>query len=100
DIAKKVGTQIPHEFDAIGSAVADVNTMLGLSGDDLELVSSQFLEAGRILDEDIDISAVSKSFNAFGLEADEISGSMDFLFNVSQSTGIGMNELAEKSRQA
>lgn len=100
DIAKRVGTQVPHEFDAVGNAVADLNTMMGLSGDDLETVSAQVLEVGRMFDEDIDISSLGQAMNAFGIESEDVSGQLDLLMNVSQSTGIGINELMEKTRQA
>ena len=100
DIAKNVGSKVPADFDAIGNAVADLNTMMGLTGDDLELVSSQVLEAGRILGEDVDISAAGKAFNAFGVESQDVAGGLDYLFNVSQATGIGMNDLANQARAA
>lgn len=94
-IAKNVGTKVPAEFDKIGSVVADVNTRMGLSGDTLEKVSSQYLEAGRLLGEDIDIGKTSAAFNAFKIEGEDVSAAMDHLFQVSQATGIGMNELAD-----
>lgn len=98
--AKNVGAQVPHEFDAIGDTIADVNTQMHLTGDDLETVSSQFLEAGRILDEEIDVATVGKSFQAFGIETEDMSETLDYLFQVSQDTGVGMNELADKARSA
>lgn len=94
-IAKNVGTKVPAEFDKIGSVVADVNTRMGLSGDTLEKVSSQYLEAGRLLGEDIDIGKTSAAFNAFKIEGEDVSAAMDHLFQVSQATGMGMNELAD-----
>lgn len=94
DVAKNVGTQVPAEFEAIGTTVADLNTRLGLSGDTLETVASQYLEAGRILGEEVDIGATSAAFSAFKIEGDAVSGAMDTLFQVSQATGVGMNELA------
>lgn len=47
--AKNVGTRVPADFSKIGPTIADLNTRLGLSGDTLETVASQYLEAGRIL---------------------------------------------------
>ena len=93
-VAKDVGSNVPAEFDKIGSTVADLNTRLGLSGDTLTTVSSQYLEAGRILGQDVDINSTSAAFNAFRIEGDAVSGAMDTLFQVSQATGVGMNELA------
>src|SRR5690625_1960793 len=94
DSAKNVGRNVPAEFEAIGTAVADINTRMGLSGETLELVASQYLEAGRILGEEVDIAKTSAAFNAFGIEGEEVSGALDHLFQVSQATGIGMNDLA------
>lgn len=95
DVAKKVGTKVPAEFSKIGTVVADLNTRMGLSGDTLETVASQYLEAGRILGEDVDVTKTSAAFNAFKIEGENVVGAMDHLFQVSQATGIGMNELAD-----
>ncbi|MFF2631955.1 hypothetical protein ACFVR6_03640 [Microbacterium sp. NPDC058021] len=94
DVAKNVGLQVPAEFEAIGSTVSDLNTRLGLSGATLETVASQYLEAGRILGDEVDINATSAAFSAFKIEGDAVVGAMDTLFQVSQATGVGMNELA------
>lgn len=95
DVAKRVGSNVPAEFEAVGSTVADVNTRMGLSGETLELVASQYLEAGRILGEEVDIMKTGAAFNAFKIEGDDVSGALDHLFQVSQATGLGMNELAD-----
>lgn len=94
DSAKNIGKKVPADFDKIGSTVADVSTRMGLTGEAMETVASQYLEAGRILGEDIDVGKTSAAFNAFKIEGDNVSGAMDHLFQVSQATGIGMNELA------
>ncbi|KKI16369.1 hypothetical protein XM48_16365 [Leucobacter sp. Ag1] len=94
DVAKNVGTRVPAEFEKIGPTVADLNTRLGLSGKTLETVASQYLEAGRILGEDVDINKTSAAFSAFKIKGDDVSGAMDTLFQVSQATGVGMNDLA------
>lgn len=91
---KNVGVKVPAEFGNIGTAVADLNTRLGLTGPTLETVASQYLEAGRILGEDVDIAKTTAAFNAFGIEGESVVGAMDSLFQVSQATGVGMNDLA------
>lgn len=100
EVAKRVGSTTPAEFSKIAPVVADLNTRLGLTGDDLELVAKQVLEAGRLLGQDVDISKVTAAFNAFGLEAKQIPGAMDDLFRVSQATGLGFNDLAQKTARA
>lgn len=100
DIAKRIGRSVPEEYSKIGSTVADLNTRLGLSGETLEKVASQYLEAGRLLGQDVDINKTTAAFSAFGLKGDEVSAAMDNLFRVSQATGVGMNELAQVAQQA
>lgn len=92
--AKNVGTTVPAEFSKIGPTIADLNTRLGLTGPVLEKVASQYLEAGRILGQEVDINSTTAAFSAFKIEGEAVSGAMDTLFQVSQATGVGMNELA------
>jgi TP901 family phage tail tape measure protein len=92
--AESVGRSVPADFAVVGQTVADLNQRLGLSGPTLEKVASQYLEAGRMLGTDIDVGATTAAFSAFKIEGEAVSGAMDTLFQVSQSTGVGMNELA------
>lgn len=94
DIAKNVANTIPTSFEQAGSTVADLRTRLGLTGDTLQTVASQYIQAGNVLGEDVDIQSTTAAFSAFGIQGDAVSGAMDQLFRVSQSTGVGMNELA------
>jgi len=96
DDAHAVATSIPTSFTDAGKTVADLNTRLGLSGDQLQTVAKQYLEAGRILGEEVDINSTTAAFHAFNLENDQVSGAMDTLFQVSQATGVGINDLASK----
>lgn len=92
--AKKVGTNVPAAWSDIGTTVADVNTRLGLTGPTLEKVSSQFLELGRIMGEDVDIQTTTGALSAFRIEGDDTSGALDYLYQVAQATGVGFNDLA------
>nr|WP_274635529.1 phage tail tape measure protein [Microbacterium bovistercoris] len=99
-VAKQVGTTVPTSFEAAGSTVADLNTRLGLSGSTLKTVASQYLEAGRVLGQTVDINATSAAFTAFGISGKGVEHAMDDLFRVSQATGVGMNQLASISKDA
>lgn len=99
DVAHGVATTIPTSFEQAGTTVADVNTRLGLTGDTLQTVASQYLEAGRILGTEVDIAGTSAAFSAFGIEGEAVSGALDELFQVSQATGVGMNELAASAQK-
>ena len=91
--AKNIGAKVPAEFGKIGPTVSELNQRLGLTGGTLETVASQYLEAGRILGQDVDVRQTTAAFSAFGIEGENVEGAMDALFRVSQSTGVGMNEL-------
>lgn len=93
--AENIGRSVPASFESVGQTVADVNTRMGLSGGTLEKVASQYLEAGRILGEEVNVQKTSAAFSAFKIEGEAVSGAMDSLFQVSQATGVGMNELAD-----
>ncbi|UXE05367.1 tape measure protein [Arthrobacter phage Renna12] len=93
--AENIGRSVPASFESVGQTVADVNQRMGLSGGTLEKVASQYLEAGRILGQQVDVQKTSAAFSAFKIEGEAVSGAMDSLFQVSQATGVGMNELAD-----
>ena len=92
---KSIASAIPADMETVGTTVADINTRLGLTGDTLETVASQYLQAGNILGEEVDIAATTAAFSAFKLEGDSVAAGMDTLFQVSQATGVGFNELAD-----
>lgn len=93
-IANEVATTVPTSFESAGSVVTDLNKRLGLSGDTLSTVAQQYIQAGNILGQSVDINATTAAFSAFGIEGANVEGAMDTLFRVSQATGVGMNELA------
>lgn len=100
DSAKNVATSIPAAIEDIGPVIADVNTRMGLTGGTLETVASQYLEAGRILGETVDINKTSAAFGVFKIEGAAVEGALDSMFQVSQATGVGMNDLADKVAKA
>lgn len=98
--AQKVATTVPTTFEDAGQTVADLNTRLGLTGDELETVASQVIAAGDLFGEKLDINKLSSAMSAFAIPATETSEVMDELFRISQATGVSMNTLAESSAKA
>lgn len=96
---KSIASTIPNDMATVGTTVADINTRLGLTGDTLETVASQYLQAGNILGEEVDVQSTTAAFSAFKLEGDSVAGAMDTLFQVSQATGVGFNDLAGAVQQ-
>ena len=96
-ISKNLATKVPADFDAVSTAVADINTRLGLTGKDLEGFSEQMLNLSRITGADLqgNIQGVSRVLGDWGDQAGTAANAADFLFSVAQSTGI---EFAQLSR--
>lgn len=93
DSAKNIATNVGGSFADAGDIVQDLNTRLGLAGDDLDAVGQRVAAAGKLFGESINVESMSGAFAAFGVEADDMAAKMDYLFGVSQSTGLGFDEL-------
>jgi TP901 family phage tail tape measure protein len=93
---KTVYTSVPASTADAATAIADLNTRLGLTGEPLEALASQFLNLSRITGTDVaaSISSATRVMHDFAVSSEEQSGALDYLFKVSQSTGIGMTNLA------
>lgn len=97
DDFRKVAKQVPSSFDDISTAIADYNTRLGISGQALQDLSVQTLNLARITESDLGtvIEETSQSFQAFNIPVEKYAESLDFVFKVSQSTGIGIDRLQQ-----
>lgn len=95
DDFRAVAAEVPASLSDVGVAIADYNTRLDLSGEALQNLSIQTLELVRITDGDLGktIEETSQSFQAFNVPAEDYGKSLDFIFKVSQSTGIEMGRM-------
>lgn len=93
DSAKGIATSVGGSFEDAGNIVQDLNTRLGLAGDDLDAVGQRVAAAGQLFGSAIDVESMSGAFAAFGVETDQMADKMDYLFGVGQATGIGFDEL-------
>lgn len=92
---------IPGDLEGASTAIADFNTRLGLTGEPLQKLSTQAIQVCDMLGEDLStvIESSSQAFQQWGVSEDQMSAKMDYLFKVSQSTGIGFNDLATKMQK-
>jgi TP901 family phage tail tape measure protein len=95
DDFRAVAARVPVDFAQVGTAVADLNTRLGVSGPVLQELATQFLNLSRVTGQDVAplIAEGSRMFNIWGISAEQAGGKLDYLWRVSQATGIGMGEL-------
>lgn len=91
-----VYSSVPTTMEQASQAIADYNTRLDVTGDTLQGLSEDALNVANMLGEDVGavVESTSQSFQAFNLSSDEMGDAMDYLFKVTQSTGIGFTELA------
>ena len=91
--AKGIATTVPISFGEAGNIVQDLNTRLGLTGENLDDVGQRVAAAGELMGSAINVESMSGAFAAFNVAADDMAGEMDYLFGVSQSTGIAFDDL-------
>lgn len=92
---RKVAKQVPSSFGDISTAIADYNTRLGISGQALQDLSVQTLNLARITEMDLGkiIEETSQAFQAFKIPTEKYGDALDYVFKVSQSTGISIDRL-------
>lgn len=99
---KNVGKGVPESFTEVGGAIAQLNVKLGLSGTPLEKMTTQMLNLSRVGKVDIkemtDVAA--GAFNAWNISTKDQGGSLDYLFKVTQKTGIDIKTLTDTTRSA
>ena len=90
-----ITTTIPVGFEEAGTAIGEVNTRFGLTGDALEALSTQFLQFAQLNGTDVSgaIDSTQKALSAFGLSAEDAISLLDTLNAVGQATGVGMDTL-------
>lgn len=95
-ITDNIATTIPTSFESAANAVGEVSTRFGLTGQQLEDLSSQFIKFAELNDTDVSssIDSVQAAMDAYGLGADKAAAVLDTLNKVGQDTGISMDTLA------
>ena len=95
-IANEVYGSMPVEMADVGAAIGEVNTRLGLSGQELKDTSELFLQFARINNTDVSTSVdtVQKALAAFGLKASDTERILNVMTAAGQDSGVEMTELA------
>ena len=101
DTMKDVYTSVPASMEDTAKAIADYNTRLGLTGDELGDMSTKALQVSSLLEEDLNtvIEGSSQALQQWGIDSKDMGDKMDYIFKVSQSTGIGFSELMTNMQQ-
>lgn len=96
-----VAQSIVADFTDIGTAVGEVSTRFGLTGTELENLSTTFLKFAEINDIDVQtaVEGVSNALKTFNVDQSEAGNLMGLLTATSQQTGISMGELLSNLQQ-
>lgn len=94
-IAQDIATTIPTSFETAGEAVGEIETRFGVTGDELEDLSTRFIKFAEINDTDVSSSVdeVQKALSAFGLTVADAGPLMDTLNATEQRTGASVETL-------
>ena len=97
EIMKDIATTIPTDFETAGTAIGEVSTRFGLTGDALEDLSGQFIKFADLNNTDVNssIDLVQKALTAFGLESEEAGALLDRMNKVAQDTGVSVDTLEQ-----
>ena len=97
DVFRSVSTQVVASQEDIGTAVGEVNTRFGVTGKDLDTLSTKFLKFAKLNGTDVNqsIDSTQKALSAFGLGADDAGHVLDVFNTVGQQTGVSMDTLMQ-----
>lgn len=95
DVADEVFGSMPVEMADVGTAVGEVNTRFGSTGDELEDLSKKFLQFSEINGVDLNnsIGTVDKIMTQFGVDTSHTGDVLGILTARSQETGIATDIL-------
>ena len=93
--ATDVMKTVPESAETIANTIADVNTHLGLTGDELEDTSKLFLDFARVAEVDVSsaVGALDAQLTQFGMSAGDSEEVLGDLLRISQATGVPMDKL-------
>lgn len=94
---KNVSKSVVADLSDIGTAVGEVNTRFGLTGDKLESVSETFLKFAEVNGVDVNtaIDSTQSAMEAFGISASQTETFLDLLNKAGQDTGVSVTKLAD-----
>lgn len=91
-----VSKTIVADSEDIGTAIGQVSTKFGLAGDDLETLTTKFLEFSKLNNTDVSTSIenVQKAMTAWGVETQDADKFLDLLNATGQKTGASVDALS------
>lgn len=97
DVADRVFGSMPVEMQDVGTAVGEINTRFGSTGDELEDLTKKFLQFAEINGTDVNnsIRLVSRAMEDAGIPTEQTGELLDKLTIAGQASGVEIEKLTE-----
>lgn len=95
---KAVFKDVPADAKTTATALGSINTRTGQTGEALRGLTAQMLKLSKLTGSDITplVAGVTRVFGDWSISTKNQSAAMDYLWKVSQQTGIGIDALTQK----
>lgn len=92
---RAVAASVPSGLGDVGTAIADINTRLDLSGKPLQDMAGRMLNLSRITKTDLstNIANITRVFGDAGVAAEDQAKGLDAIFEATKRTGISLDRL-------
>lgn len=93
--AENIATTIPTSFETAATAIGEVNTRFGLTGTELESLSTKFVKFADLNDKDVSssVDSVQKAMAAMNIDVKDAGVFLDTLNVAAQTSGIDVDTL-------
>lgn len=97
DVADRVFGSMPVEMQDVGTAVGEINTRFGSTGDELESLTKKFLQFAEINGTDVNnsIRLVSRAMGDAGIPTEQTGELLDKLTIAGQASGVEIEKLTD-----
>ncbi len=96
DDFRAVFARVPENADQVSTAITDLNTRLGLTGEPLRELAEGMLDLAGLAKVEVGpmIAATTRVFGDWGVATADQTKTLDTLWKTSQTTGIGVDQLS------